>query len=124
MAIFDPGDLPDLELANVAAGAAPLAFRRELAEVLANIADETTDAVAPRTITLVVRFLPSTDRQTIGIEVGCKSKLVASMSAAGTAVFGKQNGQLKAWAADFAQPELFDEPVTTLSVADRRAGER
>ncbi len=121
MSMFDPGNLPDLDLANLANGAAPELFKRELVDVLRNIADPNTDAKTVRSITLEVRFYPNAQRDTIGIELGCKSKTVAVNAAAGNAILGKRNGKLVAWSADFTQPELFEKPA--LSVADRRAGE-
>lgn len=122
--MFDPGNLPDLDLTNIAGGAAPELFKRELVDVLRNIADVNTDPKACRTITLEVRLYPSAQRDTIAVELGCKSKMVAVNAAGGTAVLGKRNGKLVAWAADFTQPELFDKTTAKapLSVADRRAG--
>lgn len=112
-------DLKELTLTNIAGGAAPELFARELADVMRNIDDVNTEPKGARTITIQVRFYPGADRQTIGAEVAVSSKLAAVTSAAGTVLMGRKNGKLAAFVGDFTQPGLFDDGVQPLHAAGK-----
>ena len=81
-----------LSLKNIAKGAVPEIFQRELETVLKNINDINTYAVEKRKITLEFEFKPNAERDVIDCTVLAKSKLVGVKAATGTAYCG--NGKM------------------------------
>ena len=80
--------LETLSLKNVAKGAVPEIFQRELEIVLQNINDTNTYAVEKRKITLEFEFKPNAERDVVDVTVLAKSKLVGVKAATGTAYCG------------------------------------
>lgn len=103
-------------LANLAHGALDQHFQVELDKVVRNIGDLNTDAKTKRSITMVVEFRPSVDRDSVQTFVRCKSTLAAP-SVQETVIHlatDPATGKIAAFASDFKQAGLF-EPATALA---------
>lgn len=82
-------------------------FDRELAEVLANIADENTSAKAKRDITIKIAIRPEEDRESATVEVSAKSSVAPVKPSKSFAVFSMdRNGKVSAYQTDPKQLNL------------------
>lgn len=68
-------DPENVNLQNLAGGAAVERFDYELDKVLENILDVNMDAKKKRTVVLKVHFTPDSERNAAGIEIECSSSL-------------------------------------------------
>ena len=98
--------LKSLGLSNIARGAAPELFERELQQVMENIDDVNTKADATRKITLEIAITPDAYREQMNVSVEAKSKLAPVRHVSGQAYIGRKNGKLQAYTHDVNQMEL------------------
>ena len=100
--------MEQLNLKNIAGGAAEEVFERELKEVLKNIADVNTEAEAKRGIVMEFKFSPGPDRGSAVIEIQCRSKLAAVTKVrASMFVVKKTGGAVEGYPHDPRQAALF-----------------
>lgn len=104
----------ELTLSNICGGAVEERFAREVHDLLDNIDDPNTTADQQRTITIEFKFKPFPDRKGATVMFTCKSKLAAGESVDGSVFFSKRAGQMRAYANDPRQEQLFrsEPPVT------------
>ena len=100
--------MQSVTLNTIGGGALAELFARELATVLANIADINTDAKAKRKITLDVIFAPGEKRDTADVSLKCKATLAGINTVKSHLFMGKHNGKLVAVENDPRQGGLFD----------------
>lgn len=99
-----------ITLNNVARGMAGELFARELKNVIKNIADTRTEAVAVRKIILEFTFIPDNNRHANAIAVTAKSKLAAFAGVTGLMFTSLDNsGEPLATVTDPKQLELMDQ---------------
>jgi hypothetical protein len=109
-------DAETLSLENICGGAVEEVFQRELAYILANIADVNTDAEAKRKITFEFTFEPFDDRSGAKVIFACKSKQAPVNTASGTMFLSRKGTNFVAIPHDPKQARLF--------VADPGGGEK
>lgn len=97
-------------LDNIGGGALAELFNRELATVLANIADPNTNEKAKRSIVITVALKPK-GRDQADVELTCVAKLAPVAKVDTTVFMGRSNGKLVAVENDPRQSNLFDPPV-------------
>ncbi len=114
-------DEETLSLENLGNGGALELFQDELVNVLENILDPNTDAKAKRKLTLVATFSPNADRNEVGLDVQCTSKLAPLASASATVFVGRKHGQVVAITHDPRQLQLeWDEESKPTKLEDER----
>lgn len=98
-----------MTLANLAGGGAEEIFQRELARVLANIADPNTPAQSKRKIVLTVEFKTREARDGADVSVAYETKLARPYGTSMPLFFrnNQLNGQLEAIQARAKQVPLF-----------------
>ena len=101
-----------LTINNVAEGAVPERFLREVRAVLDNIADTNTSAEAKRKIVLTFEFEPTADRRSAQVSFECTSKTLGAEKKVGTIYFVEHNGKIDAYTSDPRQEMLFAEEPT------------
>jgi hypothetical protein len=100
----------ELNLSTICGGAADEVFRRELQEVLANIADVNTPAEAKRSITLKFIFSPLKDRGASQVQLECNSKIASVEKTDGTIFISRTaSGAVRGVPYDPSQGKLFSE---------------
>jgi hypothetical protein len=100
-----------INIGNIADGAVIEAFDVELAKVLTNIMDLSTEARTKRRITLELEFHPKDDRIQIGVQFTCASKLAGLMPSISRMFVGKtEAGELVPLADDPRQMNIFAAP--------------
>lgn len=107
-------------LENLGKGAALELFESELSNVIANILDPNTKADTVRTITLKVKIKPDKkSRSMCALEVGCESKLAATMPFESTIFVGVEHGEMVASEYNPDQQRLpgIDEPKAEAKIA-------
>lgn len=111
-----------MTLANLAGGGAEEIFQRELARVLANIADPNTPAQSKRKIVLTVEFKTREARDGADVSVAYETKLAKPYGTSMPLFFRSNplNGSLEAIQARAKQVPLFpDAPHQAEAVVDR-----
>ena len=96
----------DLNLTNIANGAAEELFQAELQNVLRNVDDVNTPHAAVRKITIELKFKSNADRDFSEVEVSCKSALAPIKGAAGSLYINKERGKFTAMTKHEEQAEL------------------
>lgn len=96
-----------ITIATICNGGVPEVFARELAEVLANIADPNTDASTTRGLTLKFTFKPLDDRSGAIVSFSCRPVLQPVKVATSPVFLSRHSGQLQAYALDHRQASLF-----------------
>jgi hypothetical protein len=100
-----------INIGNVADGAMVDAFELKLREVLANIADPSTEAKQKREINLCLKLHPKEDRVQINVEFTCTAKLAGLMPSTSRIFVGKDaEGALYALTEDPRQLNIFTPP--------------
>jgi hypothetical protein len=97
-----------VNLSNLCGGAVEEVFQRELAQVLANIADVNTDPEAKRKLVLEFTIKPFEDRSGAQVTFACKSKTVPVQEVKGTVFLQRQGLVMVAVPHDPKQIQLFD----------------
>jgi hypothetical protein len=97
-----------VNLSNLCGGAVEEVFQRELAQVLANIADVNTDPEAKRKLVLEFTIKPFEDRSGAQVTFDCKSKTVPVQEIKGTVFLQRQGLVMVAVPHDPKQIRLFD----------------
>jgi hypothetical protein len=111
-----------VSLETIAGGAAKELFERELAEVLANIADVNTPGKMKRSITLKITFSPTDRRDSAAVNVDVSKSLAKRIGAGSQVWFGLVDGKRVAAEANPNQELLFDHKDTKV-VLVRKGGE-
>lgn len=109
------------DLLNICDGSIPEVFKRELREVLDNIADVNTPAELSREIVLRVKIKPSKSRESAALTFDCKSKL-APVQAVDSILYLSRDDQkkLQAYSRDVRQEELFQSEANAGNVTPLR----
>lgn len=111
-------ELKKLTLDNIAGGALPELFQRELERVLDNIDDVNCDPEKARTITITLTFLSNDQRSAAAVGAVCRASLVPVRKTASVVHLGRAGGLLQAFAADPNQMNLdLGDKVTPMSAA-------
>jgi len=103
-----------VSLSSISAGAAVELFDSALAEVYANILDESTDQTKAREIQLSLRMTPDkNDASKIAYEIKIKKKLAPPLSVANIMYAKVEGGELVAYEQEGIQGSLpgIDKPV-------------
>lgn len=111
----------EVTLAGLANGGAVELFDRELARVLANIADPNTEPKTVRKITVEVFIKPQEDRESGQIAVRVASKLAPNKPMASTVYMGQQGGRLVAVTIDPRQHDMFHGGADVLPLTRKEA---
>jgi|CXWL01.1.fsa_nt_gi hypothetical protein len=104
MSESDPNAITITTICN---GGVPDVFARELAGVLANIADPNTEAGTTRGLTLKFTFKPLDDRSGAIVSFSCRPVLQPVKVATSPVFLSRHSGQLQAYALDHRQVSLF-----------------
>ena len=96
-----------ITLTTICNGGVPEVFARELAEVLANIADPNTEADKTRGLTLKFTFKPLDDRTGAIVSFSCRPVLQPVKVATSPVFLSRHSGQLQAYALDHRQVSMF-----------------
>lgn len=116
-----------LSIATVSNGAVEELFQRDLAEVMKNMDDPSTDPKEPRKIQIELILTQNELREMGVLEVKSKTKLAGARATGSTFVLRNEAGKVIAYENDFRQPEFdFDENnnVSSIDGKSRAAGER
>jgi hypothetical protein len=107
--------LPEtINLGNLCGGAALEVFEDAVAKVMANIADVNTDPTQKRAVKLEFTFKPSESREVGECTLKCETKLASVKAAKGNFFLSKRAGQVKGYAQNPRQEQLFAaEPSAT-----------
>ena len=98
----------EINLENLANGAAEELFQRELKEVVKNITDPNTDPKEVRKIVLTIAIQPDEKREMAAMNIKCSAKL-AGIKPAGTIMYIAKQGDLaKAFQHNFKQTSFLD----------------
>lgn len=97
-----------VSLTTICGGAAEEVFQREMAELLKNITDPSTDPDRKRRITLVFDFKPMADRASVEVEFACLTKLAPVTILKASMYVGRKGGALHAYTLDAKQQPLFE----------------
>lgn len=101
-----------INIGNICDGAMIDAFEVELAKVLRNIHDPSTEAKTKRRITLELELHPKDDRTQINVQFTCSSKLAGLMPSTSRFFIGKDvEGGLVPLAEDPRQMNIFTPPA-------------
>lgn len=100
-----------IDLLNVAEGALPELFEREMAAVMKNIDDPNTSAKAPREITIKLKIIPHESRQVGETVVSVASKLAPVEHVRGFIHIAREGAQLVALTRNPNQTQLGFEPA-------------
>ena len=109
--VYEP-EREDVTLTNLCGGAVEEVFQRELAAVLANIADVNTRAEGKRKISLEFTFAPFEDRSGAQVTFACNSKTIAVNPVKGTVFLQRKGVVMVAVPHDPKQIRLFDPAAT------------
>ena len=99
----------EITLGTMCDGAAAELFQRSLARVLKNIDDPSTEAKAPRSITMKFKFMPDKDRRSARMVVACGEALAGVAASEHSVLIGQHEGRLVA-AEALRQEDMFDQP--------------
>lgn len=88
------GKFKKVDLETIAGGAALELFEHKLEEVLENIADLNTPAVAARKVVLTVTLKPDAERESAAITIGCDAKLAPITPASSKMHMGRDGNKL------------------------------
>lgn len=108
-----------ITLTTICNGGVPEVFARELAEVLANIADPNTEPEKLRGLTLKFTFKPLEDRSGAIVSFSCRPALQPVKVATSPVFLSKHSGQLQAYAMDHRQVQMFggdESPTKTVAI--------
>lgn len=97
----------ELNIGNIAGGAAPELFNHEIERMLKNVGDVNTDPEAKRSITMKFDFAPSPDRKSAVVKLTVSSKLAGVNSVAGSVFMSTAHGEVRAFTEDPRQVGLF-----------------
>jgi hypothetical protein len=97
-----------LTLENICKGGVPEVFGHELARVLENMNDPSTEAEAVREITIKFKFKPFPDRSGASIKFKCSSKIVPVEEAGGQMFVQRRGTSFVAIPHDPKQARMFD----------------
>jgi hypothetical protein len=104
-------ELITINIGNISDGALVEAFEVELAKVIANIMDPSTEAKTKRQITMTVKFHPKDDRTQINVETSVDTRLAGLMPSSTRIFIGKDaEGGLHALDEDPRQMHIFTPP--------------
>jgi hypothetical protein len=101
-----------MNIGNIARGSVPEVFEHALAQVLKNIADINTSPTQKRAITLKFVFLPSETREVGEVVFSCEEKLASIRPAKGNFFLSKRGSDIRGYARDPKQDDLFAEEPT------------
>lgn len=96
-----------ITITTICNGGVPEVFARELAEVLANIADPNTEADKTRGLTLKFTFKPLDDRSGAIVSFSCRPVLQPVKVATSPVFLSRHSGKLQAYALDHRQVSMF-----------------
>ena len=96
-----------ISLTTICNGSVPEVFARELAAVLANIADPNTEPEKLRGLTLKFTFKPLDDRSGAIVSFSCRPTLQPVKVATSPVFLSTHSGELHAYAMDHRQVQLF-----------------
>ncbi len=112
-------ELNPLNLGSIARGAAIELFEQGLEKVIANVADKSTDATAPREIVLRFKFKPDDDRRSCIVGTTLTTKLAGCEEHVSKIYLGKDDkGHSYAFDTDPRQEILFEPPPEEESLID------
>jgi hypothetical protein len=115
-------NLEPLNLGSVARGALLELFEATAARVAANIADTSTDAEAPRKITIELTFKPEGDRRAVKLTTTAKATLATISKHVSRIYLGKDDaGKVYLFDQDPRQEVLFAPPVPADNMLDFKA---
>lgn len=100
-----------IDLNTIGGGVLPELFQKELSRVLDNIRDINTDPKAKREIKISLEFKPDEARNFTQINIKCSSKVSSTKPASGQAFIVMEKGEVKAYAHDVKQEDLFENNV-------------
>jgi len=104
-------NLEPLNLGSISKGALLELFESSILKIGQNIADSSTDATAPRTLTLKLRFIPDQDRRGIKVETSATCGLAAIAKHTSRVYIGKDEaGTVYMFGSDPRQDVLFQQP--------------
>lgn len=109
----------DVNYENLGNGAAKQLVERELARVLENLLDPSTDHAESRSIGLKVVFTTDKSRKSVRMAVDVKSKLASAERYESTAFIDTEGGMLSLKQQDPNQQSLFDGSDTGRPAAER-----
>lgn len=96
-----------ITIMSICNGGVPEVFARELAEVLANIADPNTEPDKTRGLTLKFTFKPLDDRSGAIVSFSCRPVLQPVKVASSPVFLSRHSCQLQAYALDHRQVSMF-----------------
>jgi GH35 family endo-1,4-beta-xylanase len=99
-----------MNIGNIARGSVPQVFEAALHEVLKNISDINTPATQKRSIILKFSFEPSETREVGEITFHAETKLASIKAAKGNFFIAKRGSDVRGYARDPKQDELFAQP--------------
>ena len=98
-----------MNIGNIAKGSVPEVFEHALQQVLKNITDVNTSATQKRQITLKFTFMPSESREVGEVTFQCEEKLASIKPASGNFFLSKRGSDVRGYARDPKQDDLFKE---------------
>jgi len=114
----------ELEIGTINNSAASEIFKRELGQVMDNIADINTESKATRKITIEFSFTPNEGRDMGVIEIKSKTSM-APIKSVGSTYVVRNNGKANMpYEANYHQPGLGLDNVSSIDNKSRAAGER
>jgi hypothetical protein len=107
-------------LETLGGGAAKEKFNHALEQALRNVHDPNCSATKVRTVTLVVKIVPSPDRKHLDLDINTKVKLADPDGFSIRAYTGKVAGQFVMVEDDIDQIPMFQKPEVTQITAVAR----
>lgn len=115
-------NLEPLNIGSIARGALLELFEANALKVAQNIADTSTEAEAPRTIVLKLKFKPDADRRAVTVTTSATCGLAAIAAHVSRAYLGKDTeGHVYLFDEDPRQDILFEPPVPAENLLDFKA---
>lgn len=102
-----------LTLSNICGGAVQEVFERELRQLIQNLKDPSTPPDQKRRLTVVLDFVPFSDRSGAEVTMKCETKLAGVEPAKGSVFFLRNDqGEAVAYPHDPRQENLFAQSST------------
>jgi len=106
-------NMEPLNIGSISRGALMELFEANALKIAQNIADTSTQAATPRTLTIKLRFKPDIDRRAVQVTASAKVDLAAIAPHESRAYIGKDDaGKVYLFDQDPRQDILFEPPVS------------